>query len=131
PLFSLFNHSCEPNAHWSDVNNSSKLIITAKRDVAQGEELFVSYDDLQDCSLEERQSVLNHWFSGACHCTRCERERRAFENSMADSRSNSSSGTSFESSNAGSAPTSASTESFDLDSLHDWQCEERPSSAAK
>ncbi|KAK3076195.1 hypothetical protein LTS18_013655, partial [Coniosporium uncinatum] len=131
PLFSLFNHSCEPNAHWSDISSSSKLIVKAKRNIAQGEELFVSYDDLQDCPLEERQSILNHWFSCACHCTRCERERRAIENKMTDNPSNSPSGTSFESSDADSAPTSATMESFDSGSLHDWQCKERPSNAAK
>ncbi|KAF1984111.1 hypothetical protein K402DRAFT_317385, partial [Aulographum hederae CBS 113979] len=72
PLFTLFNHSCEPNVKWTD-NDSAVLLLTTARDVKEGEELFISYDGNKG-TLEERNEHLQHWLPGPCRCTKCERQ---------------------------------------------------------
>jgi SET and MYND domain-containing protein len=44
-LASMFNHSCEPNMHVSFPHNDSTAVFTAARDIAAGEQLFISYLD--------------------------------------------------------------------------------------
>ncbi|KAF8072856.1 Slc35f1 [Scenedesmus sp. PABB004] len=44
-LASLFNHSCEPNVRVSFPANDATAVFTAARDLAQGEQLFISYVD--------------------------------------------------------------------------------------
>ncbi|KAF2490139.1 hypothetical protein BU16DRAFT_597809 [Lophium mytilinum] len=91
PLFSFFNHSCEPNVSWR-VENSGEMavglppqrsiIMRAERDIEEGEELFISYICLApewdgDVPVEERRKQLMMWMGGPCQCARCVRESEA------------------------------------------------------
>jgi len=78
-LYSLFNHSCEPNAR-TTVNGrqcSTTTILTAMKQVEKGEELFVSYlseEQLKE-AVTDRKEMLWKWFVGECGCARCAREQ--------------------------------------------------------
>ncbi|TLD36014.1 hypothetical protein E2P81_ATG02903 [Venturia nashicola] len=74
---SLFQHSCEPNAAWRNENGGlDTMIVTADRDIEEGEEIYDSYCDLGK-NLEGRRQVLRHWIGCDCKCTRCVREEKA------------------------------------------------------
>jgi hypothetical protein len=80
PLFSLFNHSCEPNVEWKTRKDhrTIDLRVSGARDVVAGEQLFVEYDGfMHDSALEERRERLAKWIDGDCACSRCTREERA------------------------------------------------------
>ncbi len=75
PLFSFFNHSCEPNVEW-EMQDGSNLRIRAKGSANKGEELFVSYlNDVDHISKTERQTAMMPWLGRKCRCSRCRRER--------------------------------------------------------
>jgi len=77
PLFSLFNHSCEPNVHWSSSRDHRTIKITASRDLVKGEQLFVEYDSFEhDKPVAQRRKRLARWIDGPCLCMRCVREER-------------------------------------------------------
>ncbi|KAI5369647.1 Putative SET domain-containing protein [Septoria linicola] len=77
PLFSLINHSCEPNLTWKTHSDHRSLHVMALRDIKQGEQLFVEYDGYQhDVSYKERRESLSRWLDGDCKCTRCVREEQ-------------------------------------------------------
>lgn len=42
-LFSYFNHSCDPNADWDLRGDGEINTVTARRDIAEGEEINISY----------------------------------------------------------------------------------------
>lgn len=42
---SMFNHDSDPNVEWKVHPESKKLVLTAKKDIMMGEEMFVSYGD--------------------------------------------------------------------------------------
>jgi hypothetical protein len=73
----LFNHSCEPNVEWRRQDGATTIRFFAKRDVEQDEELFSSYLEVGDMTLEERTGALWPWFEGPCLCSKCGRERGA------------------------------------------------------
>jgi hypothetical protein len=75
PHLPLFNHSCEPNVGWKREQGSSSIYFFAKKDVKKGKELFSSYLDVEDISLEKRTQGLWPWFEGECLCSRCVREK--------------------------------------------------------
>lgn len=78
PLFSLFNHSCEPNVEWQTRKDHRTIDLRISRDVVAGEQLFVEYDGfVHDSSLEERRRRLARWIDGDCACSRCLREEQA------------------------------------------------------
>ncbi|KZM22053.1 hypothetical protein ST47_g6794 [Ascochyta rabiei] len=77
PLLPLFNHSCAPNVEYKKEEGTSTIRFFALRDVAQGEEMFDSYRDVEELEREERVQRLWPWFEGACLCARCEREATA------------------------------------------------------
>lgn len=74
-LFSFFNHSCEANVEWKSSNNLRTMIVSARRDIARGEQLFVCYDGFAaDQPLEARRSRFWKWINGPCQCSKCLRE---------------------------------------------------------
>ena len=78
PLFSLFNHSCEPNVNWATQKDHRTVVMRVSKDVAAGEQLFVEYDAFEhDKSVDERRKRLTRWIDGPCMCSRCVREEQA------------------------------------------------------
>lgn len=75
PLFSLFNHSCEPNVKWTTSTDHRTIRVKAWRQIKQGEQLFVIYDGyMRNEPLAARRKKLQRWLDGPCQCTRCTRE---------------------------------------------------------
>ena len=75
PLFSLFNHSCEPNVNWTILSDHTSMIIRTVRDVTVGEQLFVEYDGYQqDQPLAARRKRMRKWLDAECQCTKCLRQ---------------------------------------------------------
>ncbi|KAI1290799.1 SET and MYND domain-containing protein 4 [Halotydeus destructor] len=67
---SMFNHSCEPNVHTYYVG--SKVVHLARRPLAAGEEIFVSYGvNFATDKLSERQDFLKNSYRFDCTCERC------------------------------------------------------------
>jgi hypothetical protein len=78
PLFSLFNHSCEPNVDWTTKRDHRTVVMRVSKDVAAGEQLFVEYDGFEhDKPVDERRQRLVRWIDGPCMCSRCVREEQA------------------------------------------------------
>lgn len=69
-LPSLLNHSCEPNvdALWRD--GDATLTLAARRDIAAGEELSITYIDA-DLPVAERRQMLHHGYGFNCRCPAC------------------------------------------------------------
>lgn len=72
---SLFNHSCEPNCVWSVV--AGVAIVRCVRDVREGEELTISYVDLEEDPCKRYRSIevsivcsANMPFGISCVCGR-------------------------------------------------------------
>ena len=77
PLFSLFNHSCEPNVKWNTQSDHRTIKMKASRYIKKGEQLFVEYDGFVSLQpLEDRRKRLRRWIDGPCQCTRCVREEK-------------------------------------------------------
>ena len=77
-LHSHLNHSCRPNIavrHLDQRTALSRIMIVAKRDIAVGEELLVTYVD-PSLGVRERGSQLGAWGFGECDCERCVEERK-------------------------------------------------------
>ncbi|CZT16904.1 uncharacterized protein RCC_12002 [Ramularia collo-cygni] len=49
-LFSLINHSCEPNSQWKSEGSHLTLRVTASRDIIKGEQIFIEYDQFMSTS---------------------------------------------------------------------------------
>ncbi|GAB7322194.1 hypothetical protein MBLNU13_g03199t2 [Cladosporium sp. NU13] len=78
PLFSLFNHSCEPNVDWATQKDHRTVVMRVSKDVVAGEQLFVEYDGFEhDKPVAERRKRLTRWIDGPCMCSRCVREEQA------------------------------------------------------
>lgn len=86
PLFSLLNHSCEPNARWRQVDRNdmassydgSTVIVETLKPIQEDEEICVDYHGVSQMKNKAaRQRILSFWFRGKeCECTRCQRENR-------------------------------------------------------
>lgn len=77
PLYSFFNHSCDPNVTWEDdkATCSSAIRMYTLRSVKAGEELFINYQtELSDKPYLERREVLREWLGFDCQCIRCVQE---------------------------------------------------------
>jgi len=90
-LHSHLNHSCIPNIsvrHLDQRTALSRITIIAKRDIAVGEELVITYVD-PSLGVRERRSQLGAWGFGQCGCERCveedkgEKEGEAGEDDLA------------------------------------------------
>jgi hypothetical protein len=70
---SHLNHSCNPNMsvrHFDQRTALSRITMVAKRDIAVGEELVITYVD-PSLGVRERRSQLGAWGFGQCDCERC------------------------------------------------------------
>lgn len=72
------NHSCDPNTVIEDDNPYNKdrpYRLIAARDIKEGEQLFISYLDLENNELfnnvEYRRKYLKGHYLFDCNCTRC------------------------------------------------------------
>jgi hypothetical protein len=74
PLLPLFNHSCEPNVEYKKEDGTTTIRFFALRDIEVGEEVFDSYQDVEDLVREERVERMWPWFERPCLCPRCVRE---------------------------------------------------------
>lgn len=87
PIFSLFNHSCEPNVEWESMKDHRKVAMRVSRDVVAGEQLFVEYDSyIHDEPVDERRRRLTKWIDGSCMCSRCVREDQALRSTDSGNR---------------------------------------------
>ena len=71
PSASYLNHSCEPNCEVFETG--SILQVCAKADIAEGDEVTISYIDTNQRLRERRRQLLETYFF-TCQCTRCARE---------------------------------------------------------
>jgi hypothetical protein len=62
------NHSCEPNVHYE--RRGAAMVFKAKRDIAEGEEIYDSYIYAGD-PIEKRKSALLARYGFDCGCKRC------------------------------------------------------------
>ncbi|KAG8952153.1 SET domain-containing protein 5 [Tulasnella sp. 424] len=80
-LHSHLNHSCSPNIsvqHPLIDTQPAKISIVAKRPIASGEELTVTYVNPRN-SLKKRRRELKEWGFGECQCERCLEEEKMRE----------------------------------------------------
>ena len=71
---SRFNHSCSPNARTSWNPEINRMRVYALRDIALGDEIFVSYlssRNVYGSSRAERQTALTSKYMFTCACTAC------------------------------------------------------------
>jgi hypothetical protein len=64
-LGSLFNHSCEPNVHVTFPGNDSTAVFIAARQIAAGEQLYITYIDAGQ-ELDARQEYLAFAYGFRC-----------------------------------------------------------------
>lgn len=70
------NHDCLPNAQQT-VDDDGKVAVRALRDIAQDEEVTISYiDAMQDYDV--RRKTLKEHYGFECTCGRCALEEKAF-----------------------------------------------------
>jgi hypothetical protein len=74
PFLPLFNHSCAPNVEYKKEDGTSTIRFFALRDIMEGEEIFDSYQDIEELPREERIERMWPWFEQPCLCPRCKRE---------------------------------------------------------
>jgi hypothetical protein len=71
-LHSCFNHSCDPNCRVlvpRDDSENGKAIVQTVRDIAEGEELTVSYIEETEPYLVRQEHLRDYGFE--CRCSRC------------------------------------------------------------
>ena len=71
-LASCFNHSCEPNVLIACGEDYHVAFVTGPQPVASGDELSISYLDVEQ-SHDERRQLLLHKYGFECDCARCQR----------------------------------------------------------
>jgi len=71
---SLFNHSCEPSVDVAFPGGTAAMELRARRDVAAGEELTISYLD-SALPRAQRQEHLLKGYGFECRCPLCEEQR--------------------------------------------------------
>ncbi|KAF5336557.1 hypothetical protein D9611_006501 [Ephemerocybe angulata] len=80
-LHSHLNHSCNPNIsvrHMDKRTALSRISVIAKRPIAPGEELTITYVN-PELPYRSRQEELQGWGFGSCRCDRCVQEEKAFK----------------------------------------------------
>ncbi|GMF42127.1 unnamed protein product [Phytophthora lilii] len=69
PICGLINHSCQPNCTWSNAGQGI-MEVRALRDIKEGEEITLSYIDI-DKERGERRKELRETKHFDCQCERC------------------------------------------------------------
>ncbi|KAI4520273.1 SET domain-containing protein [Schizophyllum commune Loenen D] len=69
---SYFNHDCAPNVR--KIRRGRALQFVTMRDVALGEELCITYVDVQDTKASRAAQFAQHW-NFVCGCARCRGEK--------------------------------------------------------
>ncbi|XKL63349.1 hypothetical protein PGB90_005713 [Kerria lacca] len=78
PLFSLINHSCDPNVKWYWCKNV--MVLYAIRPIAAGEQIYISYlPEYAHVPLVERQIMLKKFFF-KCACNACKNNWPLYQN---------------------------------------------------
>ncbi|KAJ0421894.1 S-adenosyl-L-methionine-dependent methyltransferase [Aspergillus carlsbadensis] len=79
PHATICNHSCSPNLkHGPD--EKGRMVLTATRDIAAGEECCIAYFDLTiHVGLQARRRRTRELFTFECTCERCLREEKEEE----------------------------------------------------
>lgn len=72
-LPSLVNHDCEPNLDASWPEGDATLVLSARRDIAAGEALSITYID-SGLGVTERQAQLHYGYGFNCACETCREE---------------------------------------------------------
>lgn len=76
PLQATLNHSCEPNVTLvkanADDERDGRVVGSAARDIAAGEELFNPYIDVNRPLAERKLELAEYGF--VCCCAKCERD---------------------------------------------------------
>ena len=70
PIANCTNHSCDPNIASVTRGPNYSLDLVARRPIAAGEELFISYID-ESLSRDERRALLRKQYLFECECTKC------------------------------------------------------------
>ena len=76
-MFSIancMNHNCVPNIMSSSSQNDHKINFVGISPILQGEELTISYID-ENLPYQERQKLLNKFYSFSCICIKCKHEK--------------------------------------------------------
>lgn len=85
PLYSFFNHSCDPNAKWSPTEDADTdkmfMRVSTIQKIEANKEIFIPYitDEELAKPVSERRAILKDWFGGDCMCTKCVAEVEAQE----------------------------------------------------
>lgn len=78
PLFSMFNHDCDPSAKWGPKDKllgmGGPIIVSALRDIKANEEIKVSYV-VRHLPEHQRREKLRLQLGMICRCNRCVRTR--------------------------------------------------------
>ena len=73
PLFSLINHSCDPNVYYLNHTTNGTMIVVAHRALKKGEPLLIAYtQDFITGEISTRQAYLARQHHFTCHCVACE-----------------------------------------------------------
>lgn len=82
PLFSMFNHDCNPGATWHGIGAGGAggaIEVAAIRAIKKDDEICVSYVEPWVPEAERRGRILAH-IGKVCECGRCVQEREATAN---------------------------------------------------
>ena len=72
-LPSLLNHDCEPNLDAVWRNGDATMQLVARRPIAAGEQLTITYTD-SSAPVAERRAELLHTYGFTCNCQSCREE---------------------------------------------------------
>jgi hypothetical protein len=72
-LPSLLNHECDPSVNAVWAHGDARLTLSARRDVAAGEELRITYIDASE-PVNVRRNSLRYAYGFICGCTACNEE---------------------------------------------------------